>query len=66
MLAFVPYQTVRFEEGMVQTRAVAYTVVDWNRENAGREVYFFPLNHLSIGKLWELRHGTTEPQAGLN
>lgn len=56
ILSFVPYQTVRFEEGMVQTRAILYTVVDWNREDAGREVYFFPLNHRSIGKLWDIRH----------
>lgn len=56
ILSFVPYQTVRFEEGMVQTRAVAYTIVDWNRDDAGREVYFFPFNHLSIGKLWDIRH----------
>ena len=41
--------------GMVQTRAVAYTIVDWNHDDAGREVYFFPFNHLSIGKLWDIR-----------
>jgi len=56
ILSFVPYQTVRFEEGMVQTRAVAYTVVNWNRDDAGREIFFFPLNHLNIGKLWDIRH----------
>jgi len=56
ILSFIPYQTLRFEEGMIQTRAIAYTVVDWNRENAGREVYFFPMNHKSIGKLWEIHH----------
>ncbi len=56
ILSFIPYQTVRFEEGMVQTRAVAYTIVEWNREDAGREIYFFPLNHMNIGKLWEIRH----------
>lgn len=56
IFSLVPYRTVRFEEGMVQTRAILYTVVDWNREDAGREVYFFPLNHRSIGKLWDIRH----------
>ncbi len=56
ILSFIPYQTVRFEEGMIQTRAAAYTIVDWNREDAGREIYFFPLNHLNIGKLWDIHH----------
>lgn len=54
ILSFVPYRTVHFEEGWVQTCAIAYTAVDWN-DGTGRDVYFFPLNHKSLLYLRNLR-----------
>ncbi|MBQ8333010.1 MAG: hypothetical protein IJX93_04485 [Clostridia bacterium] len=54
ILSFVPYRTVRFEEGWIQTCAIAYTSIDWN-DGTDRDVYFFPLNHKSIGYLKDLR-----------
>lgn len=55
VLCFVPYHTSYFVEGFIQTRAIAYTVIDWN-DGTGRDVYFFPLNHKSIGYLKNLHN----------
>ncbi|MBQ7308770.1 MAG: hypothetical protein IJW87_01190 [Clostridia bacterium] len=70
---FVPYETVRFADGgTVQTRALAYTVMDWNRgkdasicvaddlpyadEEQHTCVYFFPHNFKNYGELWDMKH----------